>query len=88
MKAPQPLSLLGLSFATGLTVAVGMFLWTITAMYMPEAGVRILGAFEGFMGYSISWPGAFLIAVYSFLDGAIFGLLIAFFYNLFSGAKK
>lgn len=83
----QKLSPLGLSFGMGLTVALYMFCWTVLVMYMPEAGGMFLGSLEGFMGYSVSWPGAFLIAVYSFIDGAIFGALTALFYNLFSGAK-
>lgn len=85
--APARLSVFGVSFGLGLTAALYLFLWTIIVMYYPEAGGRILQGFEGYFAYTVSWPGAFIAAVYGFLDGAIFGALVSLFYNLFSGAK-
>lgn len=86
----------GLSYKTHLEVwhfglAVGII--SAICVFLVSVGF-ILGIFpilEGLLldiygqfGYSVTWAGAILGALYGFIDGIIFGALIAWIYNKFS----
>jgi hypothetical protein len=80
------LSVLGLGIAMGLLWGLLLMVWTLLALYMPEAGITLLASFTGYLGYSVSVPGAFLALAYGFVEGFVGGSLLAVFYNLL--AKK
>ena len=86
----------GLSYKNHLDVwHFGLSVGIISAIcvFLLSVGF-ILGAFPilenlildiyGPFGYSISWAGAVLGALYGFIDGVIFGSLIAWIYNKFN----
>jgi hypothetical protein len=37
-----------------------------------------------YLGYSVSWLGAFVGLIYGFVDGFIGGILLGYFYNKFA----
>jgi uncharacterized membrane protein len=73
--------ILGLVF--GLIFGVGLF--AMTAILLIEAGpntglhLRLLGNF--FIGYTITWKGAFIGFFWAFATGALIGWSIGIIYN-------
>jgi hypothetical protein len=60
-----------------------VFLATAWILVTGGAGETLakLGAF--YLGYTVSWPGAFIGLVYGFIDGLIGGFLLVWLYNMF-----
>jgi protoporphyrinogen oxidase len=72
-----------LGVALGVVMAVGAFAVTAAALLGPEPRgpmLQLLGNY--FLGYQVTWPGAFLLAGQSALGGFVFGWLIAKAVNL------
>jgi hypothetical protein len=72
-----------LALVSGLICGVGVF--AMTAILLIENGpntgahLRLLGHY--FLGYTVTWPGAFLGLGWGFLTGALAGWLIGVIYN-------
>lgn len=72
------------ALAAGIIVAAITFLATFMAMLPQFAKITfITSIFYGQMGYSISTTGAFIGAIYSFIDTFILAFIFAWLYNKF-----
>ena len=70
------------ALAVGIVWGFAIFLLTLVAVIMDYG---FLSGLDGtFLGYSISWIGAFVGLIYGFIEGLIFGALLGFFYNKFA----
>ena len=68
--------------AAGILWGVCIFLATIWVMY--RGGGATFGKLDQFyIGYEISWLGAFIGLIYGFVEGYIFGWLFAWLNNKF-----
>jgi hypothetical protein len=73
----------------GLTAGTGLF---VVTAWLILSGGEPMGPHLGllshyFPGYSVSWPGAFLGAIYGFASGALIGWSIARIYNWYASAE-
>ena len=78
-----PLHKLAFGIATGVAGAVLMACVTVAGMYVPSAGefpLALLGQY--FQGYSVTWPGALIGAVWGFAVSFVGGWFAAFCRNL------
>ncbi len=67
----------------GLTILLSTFWMVITG-----ASGKTLGKLSKFyLGFSVSWGGAFIGMVWGFVDGLIVGALFAWLYNKLSAEK-
>jgi len=68
--------------AGGIVTAVCVIVTTIAGIYgyFLEYNSLVVSIY-GFLGYSLSWLGVFLGAVYSFIDGFVLTWLFAWVYN-------
>ena len=76
------LNTLKFGIAGGITVGFCVVFTTIFGIYefFPEYNNLIVSIY-GFWGYSISWIGIFLGAIYGFIDGFILTIIFAWAYN-------
>ncbi len=69
----------------GILSALFVALLTLAAMYGVAGGfpvwVELMEGTYGFIGYSISWLGVLLGALYGFIDGFVLGALGSCLYN-------
>ena len=78
-----PLHKLAFGIATGVAGAVLMIWLTIAGMYMPDAGQFPLELLrQYFLGYTVSWPGVFVGALWGFSVAFVAGWFAAFCRNL------
>lgn len=79
------LNVLSLGLACGITFAMGFFLLGTTAWLFNWGNelVRVISSM--YIGYSPSFLGSIIGAVWGFFDGFIMAVLIAFLYNTYSG---
>ena len=78
-----PLHKLAFGIATGVAGAVLMVWLTVAGMYMPRAGDFPLDLLaQYFQGYSVTWPGALIGALWGFGVSFIAGWFAAFCRNL------
>ena len=78
------LNTLKFGLAGGILTALCAFILTICAIIWPNYASSYSGflvQIYGFLGYKISIFGAFLGAIYSFIDGFIATWLFAWIYN-------
>ena len=77
--------------AKALALSIGI-LWG-TSVFIATAWILLFG-FDGntlaklgnfYLGYTVSWGGAFIGLFYGFIDGLIAGFLLAVLYNAFAG---
>jgi hypothetical protein len=68
--------------AGGIVSAIFVAVVTIAGIfgYFPEYTSLIVSVY-GILGYSLSWLGVLLGAIYAFVDGFIFTWLFAWVYN-------
>lgn len=68
---------------TGLMAAVGIFIATILLVIKggPNVGAHLNLLSEYFIGYRVTWLGAFVGAAYGLVTGFISGYLVAVLYN-------
>ena len=76
------LNTLKFGLAGGIAAAICVAFTTILGIFgfFPEYNSLIVSIY-GFLGYSISWLGVLLGAIYSFIDGFIFVGIFAWIYN-------
>lgn len=77
---------LALGFAFGLTLGVGIFLLTLfhIALNPPDAAnIELLNQY--FLGYEVTWPGAFAGLAWGFGVGFVAGWLLGFVHNFTLG---
>ena len=74
-----------LGIAGGKVCALVVFLTTLAGLYNILGGLPMLNLFlldiYGKLGFNLSWGGAILGAIYSFVDGFILTALFAWIYN-------
>ena len=77
------LNIKALSFTSGLTLGIGLFLftWWVILFDGITRETTIIGTL--YRGYSISPLGSFIGLFYGVADGMFFGALFAWLYNLF-----
>jgi hypothetical protein len=76
------LDIKALALSVGIIWGFSIFLLTVVALIMDYG---FLSGLDGtFLGYSISWIGAFVGLIYGFVEGLIVGALLGFFYNKFA----
>jgi hypothetical protein len=76
------LNVLRFGIAGGITTGICVAFLTILGVYglFPEFNNLIISIY-GFLGYSLSWIGVFLGAIYGFIDGFILTAFFAWIYN-------
>ena len=80
----QKLSVKGLGLALGVTWAIGTLILGLSAWLFDYGTVfvELLGMM--YVGYTATFAGSIIGAIYAFVDAFIGGALIAWFYNLFT----
>ena len=77
------------ALALSLAVVWGVTVFLATIYVLLRGGGHTLVLLQQFYwGYNISLGGAFLGLIYGFIDGFVFGWLLALFYNAFTGKKR
>lgn len=76
------LNILKFGIAGGITTGICVAFTTILGIYglFPEYNNLIISIY-GVLGYSISWVGILLGAIYGFIDGFILTAIFAWVYN-------
>jgi len=82
------LSIRGFSLACGITLGLAVFVltaWFLIFGYQAS----LLGKLSNlYLGYSVSWGGAFIGLLWGFADGLIGGAVFAWLYNKFAGSSR
>ena len=73
-----------LALSIGIFWSLASFLLTVWFLIMCYQGEHLSLLSAIYLGYSVSWTGAFVGLIYGFVYGLIAGALIGFFYNKFS----
>lgn len=73
-----------LALSTGILGGLAVFLLTVWFLIMGYSGDLLAKLGSVYLGYSISWLGAFVGFFYGFIDGLIGGALLGFLYNKFA----
>jgi len=73
-----------LALSTGILGGLAVFLLTVWFLIMGYSGDLLAKLGSIYLGYSVSWLGAFVGLIYGFVDGLIGGALLGFFYNKFA----
>ena len=74
--------------ACGTIFGVALFLVTILFIIGGLAGNTLVKLHNIFIGYAITWPGAFIGLVWGFVTAFIGGAVFAWLYNSFTKEKK
>ncbi len=82
-RAFERVSAQGWGLALGVLAAVGLFLATVILVVRggpnPGPHLALLGVY--FPGYSVTWPGAFIGALYALVAGYVAGRATGAIYN-------
>ena len=70
-----------LAFSMGILGGLTVFLLTVWFLIMEYDGNLLAKLGNVYLGYSVSWTGAFVGFIYGFIDGLIGGTLLGFLYN-------
>ena len=73
-----------LALSMGIVWGLVVFLLTIWFLVMGYNGVLLAKLGSVYLGYSVSWIGAFVGLIYGFIDGLIGGALLGYLYNKFA----
>lgn len=73
-----------LALSIGIIWGLAIFLLTIWFLIMGYSGGLLAKLGSVYLGYSVSWLGAFIGFIYGFIDGLIGGALLGFLYNKFA----
>jgi hypothetical protein len=79
------------SFACGITLGLGVLLLTFWFLILGHEGTTLAKLDNVYLGYSVTWFGAFIGLLWGFLDGFIGGAILSALYNAFvcdKGNKK
>ena len=72
-----------LALACGSTLALGAAFLALVAMVHGAYGKTVISIMSSvYLGYDATIPGLLIGAIWGFVDGYIFGFLIALFYNV------
>lgn len=82
------LNVKALALSVGVVWGLAILVITFWFLIFGHQGNTLIKLANIYLGYSISWYGAFIGFIWGFIDGAIGGALIAYFYNLFAGSKS
>ena len=72
-----------MAMSVGIVSGASVFLATVWILVTGSSGETMSGLGVFYLGYSVSWGGAFIGLVYGLIDGLIGGLLFALLYNAF-----
>ncbi len=73
-----------LALSIGVIWGLAIFLLTVWFLIMGYSGNLLAMLGSVYLGYSVSWFGAFIGLIYGFIDGLICGALLGFLYNKFA----
>ena len=73
-----------LAISAGITWGLVVFLLTVWFLVMGYNGNLLAKLGSIYIGYSVSWLGAFIGLIYGFVDGLIGGALLGYLYNKFT----
>ena len=73
-----------LAISTGIIWGLVVFLLTVWFLVMGYNGNLLAKLGSIYIGYSVSWLGAFIGLIYGFVDGLIGGALLGYLYNKFT----
>ncbi len=73
-----------LALSIGIVWGLAVFLLTIWFLIIGNSGHLLSKLGTVYLGYSVSWIGAFIGLLYGFVDGLIGGALLGFLYNKFA----
>lgn len=73
-----------LALSMGIVLGLAVFLLTVWFVIMGYSGVLLARLGGVYLGYSVSWIGAFVGFFYGFVDGLIGGALLGYLYNKFA----
>ncbi len=73
-----------LALSIGIIWGLAIFLLTVWFLIMGYDGNLLAKLGSVYLGYSVSWFGAFIGLIYGFIDGLIGGALLGFLYNKFA----
>ena len=73
-----------LALSTGILGGLFVFFLTAWFLIMGYDGNLLAKLGNVYLGYSVSWLGAFVGLIYGFVDGFIGGVLLGYFYNKFA----
>lgn len=74
-----------LALSIGILWGASVFLATVWILLYGSDGNTMAKLGNFYLGYTVSWGGAFVGLVYGFIDGLIAGFLLAVLYNTFAG---
>jgi len=79
-----------LALVCGLIGGAGLFTMTVWLVIRdgPQAGQHLQLLSNYFVGYSVSWPGAFVGLLYGAVTGGAIGWLVGRIYNAVADARK
>jgi hypothetical protein len=75
------------AFTCGILWAATIFLATVWLLILGYHGEVMSNLDHFYLGYTFSYPGAVVGAIWGFLDGLICGFIFAWLYNKLSGAQ-
>lgn len=79
------LNVRALGLAGGIVWGLAIFLTTYWFLVLGHGGTMLSKLSNVYLGYSVTWYGAFVGLVWGFVDGFIGGALLAWLYNKFAG---
>ena len=74
-----------LALAGGIAWGLVIFLLTYWFLIFGYEGETLARLSNVYLGYSVTWYGAFVGLIWGFVDGFIGGALLAWLYNKFAG---
>jgi len=79
-----------LAFVCGLIGGLGLFVMTVWLVLKggPQPGQHLQLLSNFFIGYSVTWAGAFVGLLYGVLAGGVAGWLVGRIYNAVVDARK
>lgn len=78
------LNVRALALAAGIVWGLVIFLLTYWFLIFGYEGIMLEQISRVYLGYSVTWYGAFIGLIWGFVDGLIGGALLAWLYNRFT----
>lgn len=80
------LDIKALALACGIVWGGAIFLLTLWFLLFGYEGLTLAKLGKVYLGYTVSWGGAFVGLIWGFVDAAVGGAVLAWLYNRFSAA--
>lgn len=74
--------------AAGIMWGAGVFLLGLLAMATGFAAPMVAGLGSGYLGYDATVAGSIIGGIWGFVDAGIGGVVFAWLYNSFTGARS